>query len=778
MASVEEGLEREITRSFVNGEKAVYLDIFKQSGGNTVEVSRLVKEAIKTINETLEERGLKSSIELMRDGARPIDLNLQDVKESIVIGIILCIIVVFFFLGSVRSTFITGMALPNSLLGAFLLMYLSGFSLNIMTLLSLSLAVGLLIDDAIVVRENIFRYLEKGLDPKEAAEKGTNEVSVAVIATTLVVISVFGPIAFMSGIIGQFFKEFGLTMVYAVLISLFDALTMAPMMSAYLASASEHRKRTGPVGAMLNAFDAFQTRLENLYERILHFTLDRPKTILASTAIFFLLSLGLVKFIPKTFLPAADNGEFEVRAELKPGSNLEATTVFVQKIDALLRKHPEVSATGSTVGTKNEESNKGTIYVRLVPKKNRKLTTSTLKDDVRDELASLSAEGRILVTDFDAFGGGIRPFNLNIKGEDLDQLSDYVELIKTKMEKIPGLVDLDTNYRKGKPEFHVRFDRQKSEALGVSTVTAGSELRARVEGLIPATFRVNGNEFNVRVGLNEAGQDLKAQFATTNVPNVNFNMIPLSRVAIGIETTGYSQINRQERARYIQISGDIGKGGALNTIMEHTEVILKENPMPKGLSWDFYGQAQDFKELIENFLFAVSLGILFIYLVLSSLYESFITPLTILLALPFAMSGAFISLLIGGSRLDIFAMIGIVMLLGVVAKNSILLVDYTNQLMLEGKNRRDSLLIAGRTRLRPILMTSFALIAGMIPIAIGLNEASSQRTSMGIALIGGLISSTLLTLIVVPAAFGYVDDLRLATDRLIRRFQGRKPDAR
>jgi len=775
VATISEGLEREQTRSLINGEPAIFLDIFKQSGGNTVEVSELVTSTISTVNELLKERGADGHLELLRDGARPIHLNLEDVQESIVIGIILCIVVVFFFLGSVRSTFITGMALPNSLLGAFFLMYISGFSLNVMTLLALSLAVGLLIDDAIVVRENIFRYMEKGMSPKEAAEKGTNEVAVAVIATTLVVISVFGPIAFMSGIIGQFFKEFGLTMVFAVIISTFDALTMAPMMSAYLATASEHKKRSGFMAGILNRFDAWQSRWEDLYEKILHFTLDRPKTILFATGLFFVLSLGLVQFIPKTFLPAADNGEFEVRVELKPGSNLEATAGFVKTLEDLIRTHPEVAITGSTVGTLNEEVNKGVIYVRLVPKKLRKLTSSELKDIVRNELIPHSNIGRVLVTDFDPFGGGIRPFNLNVTGEDLDQLSAYVELIKSKMEKIPGLVDVDTNYRKGKPEFHVQFDRPKSESLGVSTVTAGMELRARVEGLIPATFRFEGNEYNVRVRLDEKGQDLRREFSTTNVPNVNFNMIPLSRVASGIETTGYSQINRMDRARYVQISGDIDRGGALNNIMEETDRILAENPLPKGMTTSYFGQAQDFIELIQNFIFAISFGILLIYLVLSSLYESFITPFTILLALPFAMSGAFISLLIGQSRLDIFAMIGIVMLLGVVAKNSILLVDYTNQLMAGGKPRREALLIAGRTRLRPILMTSFALIAGMIPIAIGLNEASSQRTSMGIALIGGLISSTMLTLVVVPAAFGYVDDVRLWTERLIRRIQGRQP---
>ena len=773
VARVEEGLEREKTRSLLNNEGAIFLDIFKQSGGNTVAVANSVKKTISQINEALKSQNIEASVEMVRDGARPIDLNVEDVKESIIIGIILCVIVVFFFLGSARSTLITGLALPNSLLGAFLLMYVCGFTINIMTLLALSLAVGLLIDDAIVVRENIFRHLEMGEEPAIAAEKGTNEVAVAVIATTLVVMAVFGPIAFLDGIVGQFFKQFGLTMVFAVGISLFDALTMAPMLSAYLATAAEHTKGTGPIAKMLAAFDRFQTKLEDLYESTLGFALNKPKTVLTAAVLFFFASLGLMKFIPATFLPAADTGEFEVRTELPPGASLDASAAFLDKIYAVMKKNPEIELFATTVGNTNEEVNKGNIYARLVPSKQRKLNTSAVKNLVREQLASLNNEGRIIVTDFDAFGGGMRPFTLNITGDDLEQLSKYVEGLKAKMDKIPGLVDLDTNYRTGKPEFQVRFDRSKSEALGVSTVTAGSELRARVEGLVPATYRYKGNEYDIRLKLDESYQDLRKEFATTSVPNVNFNMIPLSRVANGVETTGFSQINRQDRGRYIQIAGDLGAGGALNAIMQQTQGFIKDNPPPPGITTAFVGQAQDFQELIANILLAIGLGIMFIYLVLASLYESFITPFAILLALPFAMSGALVALLLAHSRLDIFSMIGIIMLLGVVAKNSILLVDYTNQLLQEGLPRREALIKAGRTRLRPILMTSFALIAGMIPIAIGLNEASAQRTSMGIALIGGLISSTLLTLVVVPAAFGYIDDVRLWSERLMRKIQGR-----
>jgi multidrug efflux pump subunit AcrB len=640
--------------------------------------------------------------------------------------------------------------------------------------LALSLAVGLLVDDAIVVRENIFRHLELGEAPEEAAEQGTKEVALAVIATTAVVIAIFGPIAFLDGIVGQFFKQFGLTIVFAVSISLFDALTVGPMLSAAWATSDKHNQGTGPVARMLKAFDRFQIRLENIYENALRFTIRRPAVVLAASAAIFFASLLLTAGIPKTFLPQADNGEFEVRLEKPPGTSLDAMAQATAKIDEELRNDPTVEYTAAVSGNTNSESNKSSIYVHLKPSKERHENTSEVKSRVRDQLAKYSSEMDIKVTDYDAFGGGMRPFNLNISGENLDQLSAYAEKLAARMKKIPGLVDVDTNYRAGKPELQVIFDRAKAESLGVPTASAGAELRARTAGVVAATYRENGNEYDIRVRLDEAHRDLRKEFDTTLLPNVNYNMIPLRLVAKAKEASGYSQINRMNKARYIQISGDLGKGGALGSILDQTrEIVTHEMPPPHGVTWAFFGQAQDFMDLMQNMVIAIGLGVIFIYLVLSSLYESFIVPFTILLALPFAMTGALAALFITQAGISIFSMIGIVMLLGVVTKNSILMVDYTLQLSREGLSRPEALTKAAKTRLRPILMTSLALIAGTIPIAIGLNEASKQRTAMGIAIIGGLVTSTLLTLIVVPAAYGYVDDFRNWIGRKLRRAQGK-----
>lgn len=769
VANVQRGLEDVKRIARVNGQKALILDIFKQSGANTVAVADSILKIKDQINDYLKTKNVDAKIELVRDLSRPIKANIQDVSESIILGIVLTIIVVLFFLGSFRSTFITGMALPNSLLGGFILMAVMGFTINLMTLLALSLAVGLLIDDAIVVRENIFRHMEMGKKPIDAAIEGTKEVSMAVLATTLVVIAVFGPVAFLQGTVGQFFKQFGLTIVFAMLISLFDAFTVAPMLSAYLASHNEHEKGKGIWGRILQKFDDLQNSLEDMYEATLRYTVKNKKKVLFVTFVVFFLSLFSTKYIAKTFLPANDFGEFGITVETKPGTSIEGTSDFVKNIEQVLSQEKAIEYFATTVGSQSEEANKATIFIRLVPRAKRTVNTSEMKEVLRSRLSELGKQAVIEVTDIDISGGGQKPFNLNLKGDNLEVLAKYADDLKVRLKKIPDLVDVDTNFRSGKPEYHVIFDRNKSEKLGVSTVTAGAELRARTEGIEAAEFRENGIEYKIKVKLDEKYRDLRSQINDSYIPNQNFNMIPISKIATGKESLGYSQINRRDKNRFINISANLSKKGSLGAATEEVEKILqKELPLPPGVDYRFQGQAEDFKDLMTNMLLAMLLGIIFIYLVLSSLYESFITPFTILLALPFAITGAMLALFITGKSIDIFSMIGIIMLLGVVAKNSILLVDYSKQLIDQGMDQEQALIKASRTRLRPILMTSLALIAGTLPIAIGLTELSTQRASMGMAIIGGVLSSTLLTLIVVPAAFGYIDNFRLKSAKMIR----------
>lgn len=765
VAEVKEALEEERSRVFVNNEPSLVIQVYRQSGANTVQVVDAVYKKIEQLNHEYSKSDSGIKLQVSRDNARYIRANIYDVKETIFIGCTLVILVVLLFLGNFRSTIITGLALPNSLLGAFIFMSLFGFSINVMTLLALVLVVGLLIDDAIVVRENIFRHIEMGKNPREAAIVGTKEVLLAVIATTLTVVAVFGPIGFLEGVVGQFFKEFGLTICIAMLISLFDAVTMAPMLSAYFASRPKNEKRGiyyYSLGAVLRAFDRFQSYLEDQYERILKFTIRKPWVVLGSALGIFILSLYVTTFIPKTFLPETEAGEFMLSLELPPESSLDRTAEVAEEIDRRIRSNPEIEQVVRIVGSRNGETNKSFMFVRLVPFENRQASTSQIKDRVREQLKAFSFANPI-VTDINAAGGGGgRVFSLLISGNDLLQLEAVSQQVFERLKAHPGLVDPEISHRPGKPEIQFVMNPEKAESLGVSTRKAGFELRTLVEGSTPAVFREDGLEYNVRVRLREDQRNLKENFKDTLVPNINDRLIPVTAIADIRETAGPAEINRQDRNRYISIGADLApEGGGMASVIQDVENLFKsEIQLPPGVSYSFSGQVEDFNELNRNIMLAVLLGVLFIYLVLSSLYESFITPFTIMLVLPLALCGAFFGLWIGGKSLDIFSMIGCVLLLGVATKNSILLVDYANQLLPKGYSRTEAILKSGRVRLRPILMTSFALIAGMIPIAIGLNEASRQRTSMGVAILGGLISSTFLTLVVIPAAYAYLDRFR------------------
>jgi HAE1 family hydrophobic/amphiphilic exporter-1 len=777
VATIDDALVDETNRTYLNGQSTLMLKIFKQSDSNTIAVTKGIEKQLSKIREMLATSEGKPELKLVRQTAVQINNNVMDVQESILIGIVLTVIVVFFFLGSARSTVITGLALPNSLMGAFILMAWAGFSINVMSLLALSLAVGLLVDDAIVVRENIFRHRMMGKSAVNAAIDGTKEVTLAVIATTMTVIAVFGPIGFLQGLVGQFFKQFGLTICFAMAISLFDALTIAPMMSAYFGGSHEHAPGNAlyraTLGKMLNAFERFQQWLERSYEKTLKFTVRAPIMILAAALALFVGSLISAKWIPKTFLPPQDNGEFAVALDLPPGTSLAKMDEVARKVDDVIRKHPEIEISLLTVGNLEGESNVAEFYVHLVPSKQRKLNTSAVKDLIRNDLKEFSFANPV-VKDIDAVGGGFRPFNVNIVGSDLEEVADVAQQALVKLKDHPALKDVDINYRPGKPEVQFVIDRAAAEKVGVSPNVAGFELRTLVEGATPAVFRQDGREYDIRVRLQDDQRDIKSAFNETYVPNINFRTVKLSNVANAVETTGPASINRQDRGRYIQIAADVAPDGpGLSKAMSDIKTMFDTNEIKlgPGMRYQFVGQAESFVELIQNMTIAVILSVIFIYFVLASLYESFVTPFTIMLVLPLAISGALFALLIMGSSLDLNAMIGCILLLGIATKNSILLVDYATQKVQEGMDRNQAMIEAGKTRLRPILMTSVALIAGMLPVAYGLNEASKQRTTMGIAVIGGVISSTLLSLVVVPAAFSYIDRFRVwAKTKLGRQF--------
>lgn len=760
IATVVDTFRDQSSAAYLNGKSTLIMNVYRQSGANTVRVADEVKKKLSWLNQILEKDYGDMKVVILRDGAKNIKDNVKDVFETILIGIFLTIIVVFFFLGTIRSTLITGIAIPNSLIGAFMLVSLAGFSINILTLMALSLAVGLLIDDAIVVRENIFRHMELGEDPETAAKKGTAEVGIAVIATTLAILSVFGPIAFIKGIIGMFLKEFGLTVCFIMLISLFDALTVGPMLSARYGKPKH--ERTGfdvwwerNILPTVKTFDRFIERLRQSYTRFVRWTVDHPRRVVLISFLVSLPMFATVLFLPKTFLPSMDSGEMRISLELPPGSDLESSKKVALEAEEIVRRNKEVEYTSTIAGNDRGDPTFIDIYTKLVPTWKRTKTTRQVKETIREDLKPL-AQYRVKIGEYDALFGGSAPFNLNLRSDNPELLEETAKKVLELMKENPGFVEADIDSRPGKPELRLKYDEEKTKLYGISTRMAGAELRAQMEGLMPAKFRELGKEWDIRVRLREEDRDLRNDFDKVLIPNMNYRLVNLDEVAEIDRTEGPSTIQRQYGQRVIGVTADIAKDKGLGDLMKWlTDEIERRGILPEEVKFAFEGQAEQFQEMAANMIIAVVLAILFIYFVLASLYESFIMPWRLLIPLPFAAAGAFLMLFIARQSLNIYSIIASIMLLGVATKNSILLIDFFNQLIAKGMDLKDAIVEAGRTRLRPILMTSMTLVAGTLPLAIGLNEASRQRSSMGWVIIGGVISSTILSLVIIPAILAW-----------------------
>lgn len=784
---VRDTLEDEKSRAYVNGKKAIFLQVYRQAGSNTVKVADDVIKQMEKLKPELAKMQGGPAVQLVTDGSVKIKNNIYDVNETIVIGIVLTIITVFFFLGSVRSTLITALSLPVSLIGSFMIMKVAGFSINIVSMLALTLAVGLLIDDAIVVIENIYRRMELGEDSLTAAEKGTTEIQMAVMAITLVVIAVFVPVGTMSGTIGQFLKQFGMTVVFSMMISWFVAMTIIPMLTAYFGGSGHggHEDAHKPasfydktLGRLVKGFDRFQGWLETIYEKLLRVTLRHPLMTIGATLVVFVLSIYTVTKVPGAFITDDDSGEFTVTLEMQPGTSLDGMNKIGDEVDKILRANPEVDYTAMIIGSQYGESNKSNFFVKMKGVKERNgYTTEKFRDKVRQQLSTYATVANPVVKKYDASGGmGQQPFILNIISADPKELEAVGMKMVEKLKADPRLKDVDSNFRPGKPEMQVHLKPGAAKQYGVNTRTMGEELRGQVEGFTPAKFRERGREYDVRVRLMENQRDLKETFSQVYIPNVNRKLVRLSDVAKGDLASGPASIERQDRGRYIQITAGLAPGVGLSDVVNDVVKTMTtgDSALPSSVRFSFGGDAENMQELMTSTVLALGFAIMFIYLILASLYESFITPITIMVALPLALCGAFLGLFLLKETMTIFAIFGFFMLIGVAGKNGILLVDYTKQMMDSGKSRAEALVEAGKTRLRPILMTSFALIAGTLPVAIGLNEASKTRTAMGVAIIGGMISSTILTLIVVPAVFTYVDRFRIWANKVGERFTTNK----
>ena len=758
-----DGLEDENSRAYLDGKKSLFLTVYRQSDANIIKAVDGVKVQIEKIKKDFASMEGKPEITSTKDASVYIRSNISDIQEAVVIAVILTVLTVLFFLGSLRATIITAISLPITLIGAFIIMYCADFTINVITMLALSLAVGLLVDDAIVVVENIYRKIESGMKPIEASIASSREILMAVVAISAVVISVFTPISFLRGTVGQYLKQFGLTISFAMMISLIVAISIIPVLCAYL-SGQNKKPHKHNEKKKISRLDAFQTYLEDRYEGALKFSIKHPAIIIISTLIIIAGSIVAFTKVPKTFMTESDNGEITISLELTADSSLDATSAVALKIDEIVRKNKEVFISAASAGTMSRQANRGELYIKLFPKKDRDISTSQFKEKLRSQLVGFEYANPV-VKDFDPSGGASRgqPFNLFLISSNKDSLDKYATMLYAKLKQDPRLKDVDTSNKATRPEFKVKLKDDSARNYGVNSQAVGNELRGYVEGFIPTKLRQNGLEYDIRLRLKPEQRDIKDNFNMIYVPNINNKLIRLADIAETEEDIEPATINRQDRGRYIQITASLAPKVGLGDLIDDFQKSLTDGDLkvPSDVRFSFSGDSENMQDMISSMNQALLLSIVFIYLILTSLYESFVVPFTILLALPLAFCGAFYALYIMGESVNIFTMLGIFMLVSVSGKNSILLIDFTNRLIEEGKSRTEALVIAGRMRLRPILMTSIALIVGTLPVAIGFSETASMRTSMGVAIIGGLISSTLLTLVVVPAVFSYIDRFRI-----------------
>ncbi len=769
ISTVTDGIKEQTSLTRVNGKLAAGLNIIKQSGSNTVKVATEVKKQLEKIKRELP-AGV--SISLAQDNSVFIKDSINDVLFDIIYGGLLAVIVIYLFLANIRATIISALALPSSIIASFIIMYALNFTLNMMSLLALSLAVGLLIDDAIVVIENIYRHMDQGETPLEAAKSASQEIGLAVMATTFTIVAVFIPVAFMPGIVGRFFYQFGITISAAVLVSLFVAFTLTPMLSSrWLKREDEALSKTGNIkNKILFYFNHFFELLSVRYKAGLAWALSHRKTVVFGSIIVFIFSFMLMGSLGSQFFPDSDQSEFNIVVKAAPGSSLEETSNVCNEIEKSLTKYPEVTTVLTTIGSSNNPVTQANILVKLVKKSERERSDKDIIGSLRKKLQLIPGANISFLLQGGP-GGNEKPITLSVRGENLDKIAKYADRIEAIIKSTRGTVDVENSLEISKPEIRLVIDRQKSSDLGVNPMLIASSVRAMVDGYVATQFQEGDEQYDVRVRLKK-GDRLNANNlynltikSTKNHPDGSPIIVPVSDVASIIEGVGPSQINRYARQKEIRVDANLtGRflGDALNDIQKEIKKITFE----PGYTVSTVGEGQQQEEAFGNILLSLALAIVFVYIVLAAQFDSFVHPFSIMLALPMSIIGAVLMLLIFGNSISVISLIGIIMLMGLVTKNGILLVDFTNVLRGRGLSRREALLKAGPTRLRPILMTTFAMIFGMMPVALGLGEGAEFRAPMGQAVIGGLITSTLLTLVVVPVVYTILDDLSFANIKI------------
>jgi hydrophobic/amphiphilic exporter-1 (mainly G- bacteria), HAE1 family len=757
VARVVDGIEERRSASLIDGRPGLSLDIVKQSGANTVEVADAIEKSIEGLNAEL-----PPHIRLRKVVDRSIFIreSVEDVQVTLVLGGILTVLIVFFFLNSWRSTIITGLALPVSVISAFIIMNALNFTLNIITLMGLSLAIGLLIDDAIVVRENIVRHMHAGADHYTAAREATAEIGLAVMATTFTIIAVFIPVAFMGGIIGRFFFQFGITVGFAVLISLYVSFTIDPMLSSrWYDPAADPKVPRSWFGRGLARVNGQVDKLQSAVAAVLRWSLRRRWAVVVVATAAILFSFSLFGKLGSAFMPNADPGQFQVSYKAAPGISLDRSVEIAQELEREIRRNAATEYTYVTIGgTAGKPINEGNIYIRLKPRKTRK-HYSFLKTEVRQALTRFRAV-RTSIEEADQIGGDVKPIQISVRGSDLQQLAPLSERLLAEVRKVDGASDVDTSEDAPQSEVRVAVNRNAASDLGLDLGVVAATMRGMVAGEVVSQFEdPDGDSFDVRLRVQRSDRTRAIDLLGLDLPAQGGRaLVPASQVASLDTGAAPSKVRRRDLMREIRLSAST-EGRSLGEVVADVKQRAAGLNLPAGYRIDYTGDSEEMMESFGYALQSLLLGVILIYAVLASQFRSFLQPFAIMLSLPLSLVGVAGMLYLVKDTLNIMSIIGVILLMGLVTKNAILLIDFANVQRREGRSRTDALIMAARVRLRPILMTTLAMIFGMLPLAFEIGSGAEFRAPMARAVIGGLITSTLLTLIVVPVVYTYLDDL-------------------
>ena len=754
VASISDGEREEQSIGRVNGQPALTIGIFKTQDANLVAVGDAVVQAVDKLRQQLP---ADVEIRAISENASVVKNSLSSVKRTIVEGGLLTILIVFLFLHSWRSTIITGVTLPISVLSTFIAMYAFGFTINSVTLMALSLCIGLLIDDAIVVRENIVRHVGMGKSHLDAARDGTEEIGLAVLATTLAICAVFIPVAFMSGIIGRIFFQFGITVTVAVLVSLFVSFTLDPMLSSVWRDPVATRFSRAPwLGRLMERVESRVVWLHTLYGRLMHQTLRWRKTTLAVAAAIFVASLGLLPQVGGEFMPQADEGVFTLKVKTPVGSSLSYTDAKIRQVEDAIRSFAEIALISTTVGGDNR--NEASLLVKLTDARlTHRRSQKEMEKAVRDRLRSIAG--------IDLSVGFNKPIWINLIGPASTELPGLIDNIMAQVASVKGVVDLENSLQAANPAVIIRVKQEVASDLGLSLERIGSSLRPFVNGdQVSNWLAPDGQNYEINVQLPPSDRqrlaDLGDLFMATDHLDANGVpiMVPLRQVVDFVPSTSPQVIKRQDLERRVGIYAGV-EGRPSGDVAKEVKHAVQTLVLPPGYRLDIKGEAEQNDEAGSAALVALGLAVVFIYFILASQFASFLQPVAIMASLPFTLVGVMAALILTGSTLNLFSIIGFIMLMGLVVKNAILLVDFANHSQRAGMSQMDAVRHAGQVRLRPIIMTTLAMIFGMLPMALGLGEGAEVQAPMGRAVIGGLLTSTLLTLVVVPVLYTYLDNL-------------------